>query len=132
MLAFAGIVVGELTNPLFGSQITGPAIYQFQQADAILPFFWVGVLTLIGAIEARTIATAYQSVDETLSTTTGVAQLRKDYEPGSLGFDPLGLAPTDEQKLKNIKTKELSNGRLAMLAVLGIVLQELKTGESIF
>ncbi|KAK0340010.1 hypothetical protein LTR94_032242, partial [Friedmanniomyces endolithicus] len=32
-------------------EIGGPAIYQFQQADNIIPYFWVGVLFLIALIE---------------------------------------------------------------------------------
>ena len=35
MLAFAGIIVGELINPLFDGQITGPAAFQYQIADGI-------------------------------------------------------------------------------------------------
>ena len=132
MLAFLGILVGELINPLFDGQITGPAIYQFQQADSIVPLFWVGVLWFIALIEGRTIISAYQSAKETFSTTSGVALLSKSYEPGALGFDPLRLSPKDDGKLKDIKTKELNNGRLAMLAVVGIVFQELKTGVSVF
>lgn len=47
-------------------------------------------------------------------------------------FDPLGLYPTNPAAVKTIKTKELNNGRLAMLAVAGIVAQELVTGNKVF
>jgi Chlorophyll A-B binding protein len=47
-------------------------------------------------------------------------------------FDPLGFKPTDPAAFKAIATKEINNGRLAMLAVAGIVAQELVTGEKIF
>jgi light-harvesting complex I chlorophyll a/b binding protein 1 len=47
-----------------------------------------------------------------------------DYEPGDIGFDPLNIAPKDPAKLKEMKTKELNNGRLAMLAAVGIWSQE--------
>jgi len=36
---------------------------------------------------------------------------------GALGFDPLGLAPREERELKIMATKELNNGRLAMIAI---------------
>ena len=51
---------------------------------------------------------------------------------GNLMFDPLGFKPTDPAAFKTIATKEINNGRLAMLAVAGIVAQELVTGEKIF
>jgi light-harvesting complex I chlorophyll a/b binding protein 1 len=49
-----------------------------------------------------------------------------------LKFDPLGLKPKLATDFKTIQTKELNNGRLAMLGVAGIVAQELVTGQSIF
>jgi light-harvesting complex I chlorophyll a/b binding protein 1 len=49
-----------------------------------------------------------------------------------LGFDPLGLKPTDPAELKEMQTKELNNGRLAMIAAAGMIVQELATGEKLF
>lgn len=40
------------------------------------------------------------------------AQIKEDYKPGELGFDPLGLFPTDEAAAKELQTKELNNGRV--------------------
>jgi hypothetical protein len=57
--------------------------------------------------------------------------LRDSYTPGDIGFDPLGLKPTDREELKSMQTKELQNGRLAMLAVAGFVAQELVDGQGI-
>ena len=54
------------------------------------------------------------------------------HEAGDLGFDPLGLKPTNPGELKAMQTKELNNGRLAMLACAGIVTQELVTGQGLF
>merc|ERR1712094_96118 len=39
---------------------------------------------------------------------------------------PLGLKPDDEQELFELQTKELNNGRLAMIAIAGFVAAELK------
>ena len=63
-----------------------------------------------------------RSVTKNLKRT---ARLRDDVEPGDLGFDPLGWYPSDPEEQKIIKTKELQNGRLAMLGFLGIVAQQL-------
>jgi len=58
-------------------------------------------------------------------------QLRDSYTPGSIGFDPLKLKPTDEKELSEMMSKELQNGRLAMIAIAGMVAQELVNGKEI-
>jgi len=58
--------------------------------------------------------------------------IRSDHVPGDLGFDPLNLKPTDPEELKTMQTKELNNGRLAMLAAAGMIAQELATGQKLF
>jgi hypothetical protein len=57
--------------------------------------------------------------------------LREGYYPGDIRFDPLGLKPTDAKEYANMQTKELSNGRLAMLAAAGMCAQELVNGKGI-
>jgi hypothetical protein len=59
MLAFVGILVGESFNPLFDGKITGPAIYQFQQADDLVPYFWVAVLFVTALVEGQNILTGF-------------------------------------------------------------------------
>merc|ERR1719387_3147351 len=51
--------------------------------------------------------------------------LNDDYYPGDINFDPLGLKPTDAAEFAEMQTKELQNGRLAMLASMGFIAQEL-------
>lgn len=131
MLATLGIITGEVVNPLFDGKITGPAIYQFQQADELVSFFWVGVLFFIALIEGQNIIVGWESPQETNARSSGVANLKEDYVNGDLGFDPLGLKPEGEE-FDTMRTKELQNGRLAMLGVAGMVAQELVTGEKIF
>lgn len=60
----------------------------------------------------------------------GVTKARRGdegYFPGNLGFDPLGLYPIDKERQDNMKLAEIKHGRIAMLGVLGYVLEEYKT-----
>jgi len=52
-----------------------------------------------------------------------------DRAPGDFGFDPLGIFPTDPEKQKEMKLAELKNGRLAMIALGGMVSGALVTGH---
>jgi len=56
-----------------------------------------------------------------------------DREPGNLGFDPMGLAVgKTEDEMNDLKLKELKNGRLAMLAIGGMIHHNWITGEALF
>ena len=57
--------------------------------------------------------------------------LRETYYPGDIGFDPVGLKPADAKDFANMQTKELNNGRLAMLAAAGMCAQEQVDGQGI-
>ena len=59
-----------------------------------------------------------------------VQALKPEYYPGDLGFDPLGLKPTDPAELREMQEKELSHCRLAMLAAATFLLQEAVTGQT--
>ena len=61
----------------------------------------------------------------------GFNQLKEDYVPGDLAFDPLGLKPEDPEEFNIMQTKELQNGRLAMLAAAGFLAQEAVDGKGI-
>ncbi|OEU13703.1 chlorophyll a/b-binding protein [Fragilariopsis cylindrus CCMP1102] len=57
--------------------------------------------------------------------------LREGYYPGDIGFDPMGLKPTGAQDFADMQAKELSNGRLAMFAIAGMVGIELINGNPV-
>merc|ERR1712182_43130 len=94
---------------LFDGNITGPAIGHYQQLGQ---GFWEPLLLAIGICESFRVAVAWATPKG-----NGFNQLKEDYTPGDLGFDPLGLKPDDEQELFELQTKELNNGRLAMIAI---------------
>jgi len=99
MLAALGILVGEQFHPLFGGDIDVPSYVAFQQTP--LEKFWPAVVAAVAIPEVFSVFT-FQN-------------------PGDLGFDPLGLKPTDPKELKELQTKELNNGRLAMIATAGMI-----------
>ena len=47
----------------------------------------------------------------------GTWELKDNYENGNLGYEPLGLKPTDPEKLITMQNTGLNNGRLAMMAL---------------
>jgi light-harvesting complex I chlorophyll a/b binding protein 2 len=54
----------------------------------------------------------------------------KGKDLGYPGFDPLSMGQGDASYLKNIRTKEIANGRLAMIACLGFFIQAAYTDKS--
>ena len=134
MLAALGFVVGENFHPLFGGNIDAPAYLAFQQTP--LETFWPLVVLTIAIPEIYSVFT-FETVGATDSRGKPTPQgqpwaIRADHEAGDLGFDPLGLKPTDPAELKEMQTKELNNGRLAMIAAAGMILQEVASGTKLF
>merc|ERR1719240_197153 len=124
MLAALGFVVGENFHPLFGGDIDVPSYLAFQQTP--LQTFWPAVVFAIAIPEIF-------SVFSFNSPFGGQPwSIQSDFESGDLGFDPLGLKPTNAAEYKTMQTKELNNGRLAMIAIAGMVGQELATGAKLF
>jgi len=125
MLAALGFLVGEQVEGssfLFDANVTGPAINHFQQVPAP---FWGGLGALIFVVEASRVQIAWQNPFDAEK----LFLLKQDFTPGDYGFDPLNLAKgKDDEWLNNMKLKELNNGRVAMVAISGMVAQELVNG----
>jgi hypothetical protein len=133
MLAVLGLLVTEEPiefHPLFEAyeKDIGPAIRHLDEVDATSPFALAGLTLLIGSLEWNRALKGFSKPEGEFS----FQQLNDDYYPGDIGFDPLGLKPTDPEEFATIQTKELQNGRLAMLGAAGIIAQELVNGKEIF
>lgn len=61
----------------------------------------------------------------------GNKQQEKNAQGGDLGFDPLGLKPSNEEAWEQVQLRELKNGRLAMFAIAGMIVQENITGYGV-
>lgn len=125
MLASLGILVGEQFHPLFGGDIDVPAYVAFQQTP--LQAFWPAVVAAIAIPEIY-------SVFSFQDPAAGAAkwEMRTDHVAGDIGFDPLGLKPTAPEELREMRNKELNNGRLAMIGAAGMIAQELASGQKLF
>merc|ERR1719353_2373024 len=123
MLAALGFLVGENFHPLFGGDIDAPAYLAFQQTP--LQTFWPAVVAAIAIPEIFSVF----SFNSPLGGEPW--SVKSDRLGGNLGFDPLGLKPEDPAALKEMQTKELNNGRLAMIAAAGMIVQELVTEDKL-
>lgn len=135
MLAVIGFLVTEEPiefHPLFeaNEKDIGPAVRHLDEVRAVSPFFFEVLAVIIGSLEINRALRGWNSPSAT--TMAGVDTLQSDYFPGDIGFDPFGLKPKDPEAFLEMNTKELQNGRLAMLAVAGFVAQELTNGKEIF
>jgi hypothetical protein len=124
MLASLGFIVQEKFHPLFSGD-GGPAIDQLPQLPIWL---WGVMLAGIGSTEQIRIAKGWAKVDP--NTGKAASALREGYMPGDLGWDPLNLAPSDPDEFRLMQEKELSHGRLAMIAAAGFLAQEAVSGTT--
>mmetsp|Transcript_40718 Transcript_40718/g.49554 ORF Transcript_40718/g.49554 Transcript_40718/m.49554 type:complete len:251 (-) Transcript_40718:159-911(-) len=85
--------------------------------EKIDPLYWVVVASIAGLAE--------------LSSQEAQEQKGKKYTPGDCNFDPLGFFPTDKAGQLAMQTKEIKHGRVAMLAMLGFVVQEALYGTPV-
>lgn len=129
MLAVLGYLVGESFHPFFGGIISGPANSHLGQVQEIAPAFFTILTLAIGSAEIYRAKVGWKAADSLAGVSDDPnsafgARLLDSYYPGDIGFDPLGFKPKNADKFRNMQTKELNNGRLAMLAAIGMIVQE--------
>ena len=125
MLAAFGFLVAEQFHPLFGGNVNVPSYIAFQETPLQASFF--PVIFSLAIFEVFSVFTFITPKD-------GMWEIDGSKHPvaGDFNFDPMGLKPTDAAELKEMQTKELNNGRLAMIAIAGMIGQELASGAKLF
>lgn len=115
MLAVIGWPLAELINPFGALAFVGgraPSLFN-GGLFAYTPFLLL-VVAATSYLEMQTIANVNQMW-------SSPEEYKKGYAPGDLSFDPLGLS---EKAPVDVRTAEIYNGRLAMLAITGFAVQE--------
>ena len=97
------------------------AIHVLDNANMV---FLVSFITLVGATEFQSILLGWEN------PYTKPFLMKRDYQPGDLGFH---IEPSFFGKNETFMSDaELNNGRLAMIASLGMIVQELVLNQPIF
>merc|ERR1712048_73385 len=139
MLATLGIIVGENFHPLLGGY-DGPAVdlFPFVREVPLQDFWPVAFIQTFATIAYLEFTKGYDALEglafEGLikNESPDFWAAKKGRVPGNYGFDPLGLKPKTDEAFLEMQNKEINNGRLAMFASLGILIQEAATGEKVF
>ncbi|KAL7580299.1 hypothetical protein ACA910_004336 [Epithemia clementina (nom. ined.)] len=119
MLAVVGWPLAELIDKPLADALGYPTLLTKTGASPSLlngglgkvdAVYWIMVIILAGIVELE---------NDKVREAKG-----KSYLPGDCGFDPFNFFPTDKAGQMAMMTKEIKHGRLAMMAILGFVVQE--------
>jgi len=126
MLAAIGWPASERLQPYFAKLIGAPNLLASgAKAPSLLnggleninPIFFAGILAFTAFVETETLT---------------AIKVKENRIPGDLGFDPLGFSKGQTEDVKrDYALKELQNGRLAMLGIVGYVAEEFVTKFSV-
>ena len=118
MLAALGLWIQALDTGI----IPNPAFHETNGLKALASVYHSNP----GAIAQIVIAIA---AVEVLSASI---ESKSEKGPGDFSWDPANIRPKNEDNLFELQTKELKNGRLAMLGVAGMLYQSYLTGQGVF
>lgn len=118
MMATAGFLWVELFGPAPGCEMATSKnqLEAFWQLWGAHPQYIAFGLIMVGIVEM------ISGIAATSGRESG------ERAPGDFGFDPIGFGKgKDPKKLEELKLKEIKNGRLAMWAAAGLILQGMTT-----
>merc|ERR1719321_1833460 len=119
MMASVGYIFGEIFQPILpGPEFSDVGYKAF--TDTNLNLFWA----------AAAISIAIPEFVYSLPTLKGFGESKQGRVPGDIGFDPLDLKEGFD--FLEMQNRELNNGRLAMMAIAGMIGQEAATGRTEF
>jgi len=124
MLASLGFIVQENFHPLFSGE-NGTAGELFSQLPIWL---WAVVISGVGIAEAPRVGVGWAILRG--ATREEAEKKKANAYPGDLGFDPLGIKPSDPEEFRLMQEKELQHCRVAMLATAGFLAQESASGAT--
>lgn len=96
------------------------AINQFQELTTLQQYSLISLMTI-----SEFTSMQYGWVNPSFK----IFSLKDDYQPGDLGFN---IWNPDDPNIGSLMDKELNNGRLAMIGIFGMMVQELVTQQQLF
>ena len=115
--------------PIIESHTHQPAIHEFAHLQNYLQLSLVALM-LVSEFSSMTRGWKNPFEKDETTQTSNYFKLLEHYQPGDLGFEL--TTDLDSVKGRELLNKELNNGRLAMIAALGMITQELVTEHTIF
>jgi light-harvesting complex I chlorophyll a/b binding protein 1 len=121
MLAVVGILQVEIFGPAPGCEMATAknqmeAFWQIWGAHPQYIAFGLIMIMIVEAISG-------------IATTSG--RESGERAPGDFGLDPLGFSKGDPEKYARLQLQEIKNGRLAMFAAAGELMQGMTTDEGV-
>ncbi|EED94441.1 member of fucoxanthin chlorophyll a/c family, lhca clade [Thalassiosira pseudonana CCMP1335] len=113
MLAVAGALQVEVFGPAPGCEMATAKC----QTDAFWQIWSAHPQYIAASLVLITIVEAVSGIAATTGRESG------DRAPGDFGLDPLGFCNGDVAKADRLKLQEIENGRLAMWAAMGLLVQ---------